>query len=38
MKHTMSAKGKGKADDDDMSVAGTAGRAIPVITVFYAIE
>jgi hypothetical protein len=31
----MSVKGKDKADDDSESVIG---RAIPVITVFYAIE
>jgi hypothetical protein len=34
----MSAKNKNKADDNDVSVTKTAGRVIPVITVFYAIE
>jgi hypothetical protein len=33
----MSVKGKGK-DDDNVSVTKTAGRAIPVIIVSYAIE
>jgi predicted nucleic acid-binding protein len=34
----MSAKGKSKADDDNMSVAGIAGQITPATQIFYAIE
>jgi hypothetical protein len=34
----MSTKGKGKADDDNVSVTNAAGNATPAIQVSYAIE
>jgi hypothetical protein len=34
----MSAKGKGKADNNNVSVTETAGRVIPAPTVSYVIE
>jgi hypothetical protein len=34
----MSAKGKGKADDDNVSVSDAAGNATPAIQVSYTIE
>jgi hypothetical protein len=34
----MSAKGKGKADDDNVLVFSAAGNVIPVIQVSYIIE
>jgi hypothetical protein len=34
----MSAKDKGRADDNDISVIKTAGRVTPVIIIVYAIK